>query len=134
VGQMFKCQKQSQHVANSQSQCAITLQQKCVPAFICLRYRFNTNIFNNCLCYIIWYTTQSNAFASFSPCLAFVRNPLQSQNKLFPFGSQDWKVFWSFNFFSWKTFHQFKQTAQHLTMHDLHGHDTFVLFSGSLNL
>jgi len=37
---------------------------------------------------------QSNAFASFIPGLAVVRNPPQWENKLFPFGSQDWRFFW----------------------------------------
>jgi len=59
---------------------------------------------------------QSNAFATFSPALAVVRNPLQWEKKLFPLGSQDWRVFWFTNFFL-TICYQFKQTAHHSTMH-----------------
>jgi len=76
---------------------------------------------------------QSNAFASFSPGLAVVRNPLQWGKKLFHFGSQDWRVFWSFNFFFWTIFYQFKQTAHHSTMHTLRGHDNLLLSFRILN-
>jgi len=66
--------------------------------------------FNNCLCYIFWYTKQSNAFASFNPCLAVVWNPLQWENKLFPFGLKRLQGLLVFQFFfSWTIFHQFKQ-------------------------
>jgi len=69
---------------------------------------------------------QNNAFASFSPALAVVRYPLQWEKKLFPLGSQDWRVFWFTNFFLAICYH-FKQTAHHSTMHDLHGHESVML-------
>jgi len=36
-------------------------------------------------------------------------------------------------FFGGTIFYQFKQAAQHLTVHDLHGHDTFLLSFCILN-